>query len=179
MEQENTSIKAIDNTTKNKNNINIKLISLIVIVVIFFIVIGLFIFYPKQNPINFDWNIKQNSLIESMNKYEYMGGSGEFNSVGFVINDIKYFNNEEVIALFWFNEDDVLEKVVYDVSNISPESVNKFINYLNKRYEVINYESFTIGDKKGISGEWKNNNTKIEYQNFGNGWHNFSITKNK
>ena len=145
-------------------------ISSIVATAIVGILIAIFVFTLDNNTCSFDWRIKQQTL-ESKMKQEPFGTDPYYNCISYKQKDIKFFENQEVIVLYYFSgKDNQLSKVIYDVSKNNKDSIYNFIEYLNKKCKKINFGTKSIGTFNYIGGEWESHTTLITYEQMGSSW---------
>lgn len=160
---------AIRSNKKSHKKRFVIILSVVTVVVVGILTTLLVFMTNNKNICSFDWEVDQQTLESQMNQ-EFFGEDLEYNCISYKQKNIKFFENQKVIVLYYFSEeDDKLSRVIYDVSDNDYNSTNDFIEYLNKTCKKIEYGTKTIGNTKLVVGEWENDTTSISYESMGRG----------
>lgn len=123
---------------------------------------------------NFKWGASKEEIQEQCQKQVLFGEDSTVNSICYKQTNIEFFENNEVIAMYYFNgSGNGLSKVIYDVSKCDENNVDNYVEYLRKTCKEIEYGESKIGNASRLIGKWEINNTSITYEKL----YNFSWVK--
>ncbi len=116
-----------------------------------------------NNVLDFKFDMSYEDIEKLCYNDEFFGEDKDNNMVGYKRQNVEFFENEDVISVFYF-DDDSLSRVIYDVSTCSTENIDEMVEYFDDNYKQTTNENKTIGKYPLTHIEWEGNDIKITYE---------------
>lgn len=117
----------------------------------------------KNNVIDFEMGMSYEEIETLCADDDFFGEDKTYNMVSYKRENIKFFENEEVVSMFYFTDDE-LSKVIYDVSDCSAENIDEMVSYFDDNFEQVSNKNETLGGYPYSHIEWEDGDMNITYE---------------